>query len=674
MPNGEMPRRTCGTMEVNDRILRERPEYRVSRRAAENNAFLYARLGRSPARTAVTVIPMVVHVVVNPSVPEENISDEQIRSQIPVLNEDFRKRNADISSIPDAFAPVAADARVEFELASTDPNGNPTNGITRTETTMTSFTDNDAVKSAATGGADPWPSDRYLNVWVCGSLFNSDGDELLGYAQYPSLPPETDGIVITHTAFGTTGTAAAPFHLGRTATHEIGHWLNLQHIWGRDETGCSDSDFVDDTPNQDGPNYGKPTFPSGSCSNGTNGDLFVDYMDYVDDDVMVMFTAGQVTRMHATLDNERLSIGTQRPVLTSPRLLSHTPIGVVTRSTGHLDIITTDLVGVIRTAAWQPDFTDGWHGWWQINLGLGFPGSPVHIVSRDQDKLDAFVIGLDRRIYTAAWEPSFTDWWRGWWEINGGRAEFAAHATAVSRAPDKLDVFVVGLDQRVYTAAWEPADGENWRGWWPIEGVRVLPASPVHCIARSRDKLDIFVTDVDGVIRTAAWDPMVSAEWRGWWEINGGRAAPGAPVTVASRSEDKLDVFVVGLDQRVYTAAWEPADGENWRGWWPIEGVRVPPASPVHCIVRSRDKLDIFVTDVDGVIRTAAWDPMVNAQWRGWWEINGGRAAPGAPVTVASRSEDKLDVFVVGLDQRVYTAAWEPADGENWRGWWPLGE
>ena len=177
--------------------------------------------------------------------------------------------------------------------------------MTRTQTSHDSFGSDDEVKFDSSGGSDAWPRDEYLNIWVCQL---SGG--LLGYAQFPGGPAETDGVVITHTGFGTTGTAAAPFDQGRTATHEIGHWLNLRHIWGDDGTGCSGSDFVDDTPNQGGGNTGKPTFPTISCNNGPNGDMFMNYMDYVDDDAMVMFTEGQITRMHACLDGPRSAIGT----------------------------------------------------------------------------------------------------------------------------------------------------------------------------------------------------------------------------------------------------------------------------------------------------------------------------------------------------------------------------
>jgi len=305
MTVGLPQQRTCGTMSVHYRLLTTDLAYARNRQEIENRSLEYARRGIATARTGITVIPVIVHVVHNPSNPEQNISEAQIRSQIDALNRDFRRQNPDIASVPAAFQPLAADARIEFVLATTDPNGNPTNGITRTSTTATGFIDDDRVKSVATGGANLWPSDRYLNIWVC----RLNGG-LLGYAQFPGGPAATDGVVITHTGFGTTGTAAAPFNLGRTATHEIGHWLNLRHIWGDDGNGCNGSDFADDTPNQAGPNTGRPSFPHVTCNNGPNGDMFMNYMDYTDDAGMFMFTADQVTRMQAVLDHERASLGT----------------------------------------------------------------------------------------------------------------------------------------------------------------------------------------------------------------------------------------------------------------------------------------------------------------------------------------------------------------------------
>lgn len=296
-------RRTCGTMPVHHRLLREVASYANNRSQIENVTRMFARGLRVSAR-GVIQIPVVVHVVYNTD--EQNIPEEQIKSQIDALNKDYRKLNPDISKVPPVWQNLAGDAQIEFFLATKDPKGNPTNGITRDKTSMASFEDDDHVKSKATGGADPWLADHYLNLWVC--LL---GGGLLGYAQFPGGPPETDGVVITHTAFGTTGTAAPPFNLGRTATHEIGHWLNLFHIWGDDGTGCTGSDFVDDTPNQAGNNFGCPEFPQVTCDNGPNGDMFMNYMDYTDDRCMFMFTAGQVARIDACLEGPRSSFTTE---------------------------------------------------------------------------------------------------------------------------------------------------------------------------------------------------------------------------------------------------------------------------------------------------------------------------------------------------------------------------
>jgi hypothetical protein len=279
------------------------PEFRVRRGEIHFQTAQLIQRGAAMQRVqnAVIRIPVVVHVVFND--PSENVSEPQITSQIDALNRDYRAANADKSNVPPVWAGLVADARVEFFLATQDPDGNPTNGITRTQTDKTSFTADDTVKAVATGGADPWPSDKYLNLWVC-TLAN----QLLGYAQFPGGPTATDGVVILNTAFGTVGTAAPPFNLGRTATHEVGHWLNLNHIWG-DTNDCSGTDHVDDTPNAQLPNFGTPAFPHVTCNNAPNGDMFMNYMDYVNDGAMFMFTTGQVTRMQAALAGPRSSIG-----------------------------------------------------------------------------------------------------------------------------------------------------------------------------------------------------------------------------------------------------------------------------------------------------------------------------------------------------------------------------
>ncbi len=289
-------RRQCGAMQAHFRLLEQDPGFR-SRQAVLERSVARRMASGAVAKATTTTIPVVVHVVYNTAA--ENISDAQINSQIAVLNRDFSATNTDKSKVPTPFKGLVASANVKFALATKDPKGKPTTGITRTKTTRTEFGSNDSVKSTATGGQNAWPRDKYLNIWVC-----KLGGGLLGYAQFPGGPAKTDGVVILHSAFGTTGTLLSKFNRGRTTTHEIGHWLNLRHIWG-DTEDCTGSDMVADTPNAAGPNFGTPTFPHISCSNGPNGDMFMNYMDYVDDIAMFMFTSQQVSRMAATLENER---------------------------------------------------------------------------------------------------------------------------------------------------------------------------------------------------------------------------------------------------------------------------------------------------------------------------------------------------------------------------------
>lgn len=294
--------RTCGSMIHHAYLMEVSPSYRQARLAIENQTRgLEMRILGARGMMEVITIPVVVHVVFNS--PNQNISDEQIASQIKILNADYRLQNPDIDLVPDPFKPLRADAMIEFQLAVRDPQGQPTTGITRTRTREASFGVTDEVKFSSTGGQDAWPTDRYLNIWVC-NLSNS----ILGYAQFPGGPPETDGVVILYTAFGDIGTAASPFDKGRTTTHEVGHWLNLRHIWGDDFGACTGSDDVEDTPNQANSNFGKPTFPRITCGNGPDGDMFMNYMDYVDDDAMFMFSIGQAARMRATLEGPRAAL------------------------------------------------------------------------------------------------------------------------------------------------------------------------------------------------------------------------------------------------------------------------------------------------------------------------------------------------------------------------------
>jgi hypothetical protein len=280
--------------------------YRTRRRNIET----FTRTARPAPRTRVITIPVVVHVIYHE--PDENISDLQVLSQIEVLNDDFRLHNSDRSDIPKAFQHAAGDALIEFALAQRDPQGQPSTGITRTSTAQPRFPYDgsndatvrlDALIKLAPAGVIAWPRDDYLNIWVCPL-----DDGLLGYAQFPGGNAATDGVVIRTTAFGKVGNVIDHYNLGRTCVHEVGHWLNLLHIWGDDGHGCQRSDTILDTPNQGGPNEGAPTYPRLSCNNAPHGDMFMNYMDYVDDGSMCMFTKGQIERMNAALAGPRASL------------------------------------------------------------------------------------------------------------------------------------------------------------------------------------------------------------------------------------------------------------------------------------------------------------------------------------------------------------------------------
>ena len=234
---------------------------------------------------AVITIPVVVHVLYKTAA--QNISDEQIKTQIDVLNRDFRRMNTDTVNTPERFRYLAADVQLQFQLATADPKGRATNGIVRKTTNVTHWTTDDKIKFSSQGGDDAWDTRSYLNIWV-GDLFT-----LLGYSSVPGASTEKDGVVINYTAFGTID-IATPYNLGRTVTHEVGHWLGLKHIWG--DSYCGD-DLVDDTPKQGNFTTGCPNAFRSSCNNGELGDMYMNFMDFTNDACMNLFTTGQKNRM-----------------------------------------------------------------------------------------------------------------------------------------------------------------------------------------------------------------------------------------------------------------------------------------------------------------------------------------------------------------------------------------
>jgi len=252
----------------------------------------------------IITIPVVVHVIYHKS--SENISDEQIKSQIDVLNEDYSGINAttlDIQSL--AWQNLNKDTRIRFKLAEQDPNGNYTTGVTKTFTITESFSYTDtSIFYDISGGKSAWPNTSYLNLWVC-----TLADNVLGFAALPGSDSYRDGVVINNIALGRKGIAKSPYNYGRTSTHEIGHWLSMRHIWGDDNGACSFDDGIADTPKQADSHFRCPGFPAlDNCTAVSPGVMYMNYMDYTDDKCMMFFTPDQASKMYTALDIDRSSI------------------------------------------------------------------------------------------------------------------------------------------------------------------------------------------------------------------------------------------------------------------------------------------------------------------------------------------------------------------------------
>jgi hypothetical protein len=273
-------RRGCASQEVLAQQLAADPTLAI--RMNQIEAFTEkAQLSNSRLVNGKIVIPVVVNVLYRTAA--ENISDAQIQSQIDVLNKDFTATNADFNTTPALFAGVAANVDITFELVS----------INRKSTTKTSWGTRDAMKKSKQGGINPTSPATTLNLWVC-----TIGGGILGYAQFPGGTAATDGVVCDSQYVGVTSNSgsAYPYNLGRTASHEVGHWMNLRHIWG--DATCG-SDLVSDTPTHNTANYGVPVYPHLSTCPGTPVEMTMNYMDYTDDRGMYMFTLGQKSRMSA---------------------------------------------------------------------------------------------------------------------------------------------------------------------------------------------------------------------------------------------------------------------------------------------------------------------------------------------------------------------------------------
>lgn len=302
--------RHCATGHLHEERKKENPslyklqedfKHEVTRLAEDK------KKSRMSASGEIYSIPVVVHVIYN-NTSSSNISDAQVLSQIDVLNEDFRRKPGTKGF---NTHPAGADAEIEFCLATTDPDGNFSNGIVRRHhpkaTWSASISDEILLKSLSY-----WPSDQYLNIWVCQMEI-----DYLGYAQFPvgAAQPgpsggseSLDGVVIDYRAFGREGAAGTGgrglYKFGRTTTHEVGHWLGLLHIWGENDFGGCSNDYVDDTPIDEGANQDADCSDSSDCDgdNIYTQDMTNNYLDYSPDVCMNLFTVGQKNRMRTALE------------------------------------------------------------------------------------------------------------------------------------------------------------------------------------------------------------------------------------------------------------------------------------------------------------------------------------------------------------------------------------
>lgn len=661
-----MAQRTCGTMPRYVRLLGSDPAFAQRRELIEQQIQAQAALRAQKAngKAGLIRIPVVVHVVWNS--PMDNISDAQIASQIVAANADFRALNVDLANVPGVWSDLVGNPNIEFALATVDPQGQPTSGITRHNTSALSFTDNDDVKSSAKGGADPWPSDRYLNVWVCAL-----GGALLGYASFPGEPAELDGVVVRSTCFGTTGTAAAPFDLGRTFTHEVGHWLDLYHIWGDDADSpnvCGGSDQVDDTPNAAGPNLGTPAFPHISCNNGPNGDMFMNYMDYVDDGAMVMFTRGQVNRIRATLDVKRAIIGesvwtpwfTIHPETVFDHELQQ--VAAVSRNENSVSLFVIGFDNHVWATSWDP--ATNWVPWAPIlppgpDRVFDHTVAQITAISIDNSQVDLFVVGFDNVVWTVRWSP--VTGWKSWEQIDHSRVfKRSSRIAAVARGTGRIDLYIIGFDNRVWTTSW--VQGGNWLLWG-----HVAPPGPertfnhelasISAVSRNELTVDHFAVGNNNTVWTTRWFHQTG--WLAWTEIDAARTFyQGATLAALSRTKTTIDLFIVGFDNAVWNASYtEPTDWLPWKQIWPGTTFDHKAARPV-ALARTWSHMDLFVVGFNNAVWSTWWDTF--GAWKPWFDIYPAIKFDHsrARICAVARRYDHVDIFVIGLDGAVWSTWW----------------
>lgn len=271
----------CASFEYRQQELLLNPA--LKSKINEIEAFIQQKKASGTSATArehqpLITIPVVVHILYNNA--DENVADIFVTKQLDILNKAFRRQNADSNNTPIRFRSLAADCDIEFKLAISDPQRRPTTGVIRKYTPVKKWVADDRMKYSSKGGDDAWDSNKYLNIWVCNLSYVN------GYATFPGGAAEKDGVVLSY----------GVFKWQTTIIHETGHWLSLKHIWGDDYCG---DDLVDDTPKQSSYSSGCPSGIRSTCSNGPDGDMYMNYMDVTSGECTNLFTEGQKKRMRS---------------------------------------------------------------------------------------------------------------------------------------------------------------------------------------------------------------------------------------------------------------------------------------------------------------------------------------------------------------------------------------
>jgi hypothetical protein len=296
-----------------------------------------------------------------------------------------------------------------------------------------------------------------------------------------------------------------------------------------------------------------------------------------------------------------------------------------------------------------------WRGWWTINDATTVLTGAISMVTRQPDLLDAFVVGADGKVRTAAWDAArdvFSGGWRGWWPVGDQSAPAGAPIGAAATGPERLDIAVAGNGGHVAWAFWDQGIGNDWQSWRRVGDLVLPPGGNVEAVARSAGRLDLFAVGQDGKIVAASH----LDSWTDWRAIPGVTMDPGAPVTAVSRDGQSLDAFVVPADGGVRTATLGHADTGEWSTWRRIGTLVVKPASRVAVVAQDAHTLDAFVVGIEGGVWTARW---TGSDWGAWTRIPLGVAAKPNAVTAVSRAPGVLDVIFVGEDSGIRTATWE---------------